>query len=160
MEDNVVKLLNLGFDAVETVNQKYAEIKSSGKLRKIIFATARKFFPGLLLDKYDYKKISQNFYSYVDRREDVYPQLLAGWDRSPRSGRKAIIYYNNNPETFRIAVRNALDCVKSKKEEHRIIFLNSWNEWGEGAFMEPDIFYGTQKLRVLKEELDRGLLNV
>lgn len=128
IDENINKALALGYDAVETTNQKYAELKVGGKFRKVIFAVARRICPGILLDKYNYEKIIENFYSPSDQRENVYPQLLAGWDRSPRSGRKAIIYYNNNPKTFRKAVDKALTCVAHKQPEHRILFLNSWNE--------------------------------
>lgn len=153
VENNVSEIKALGFDAVGTTDQKYAELKTGGKLRKVIFALVRKVFPGALLDKYNYSKIIDNFYSPSDRREDVYPQLLAGWDRSPRSGRKAIIYFNNTPETFAKAAEKAIDCVKNKKPEHRIIFLNSWNEWGEGAYMEPDLKYGKGKIQKLRDAL-------
>ena len=100
VDENISEVKALGFDAVGTTDQKYAELKTGGKFRKVCFAVVRKLFPGALLDKFDYSKIIDNFYSPSDRRDDVYPQLLAGWDRSPRSGRKAIIYYNNTPETF------------------------------------------------------------
>ncbi len=153
VDDNVSDIKDTGFDAVGTTDQKYAELKTGGKIRKILFALGRKLAPGMILDRYDYSKIIDNFYSPSDRREDVYPQLLAGWDRSPRSGRKAIIYYNNTPKTFEKAVEKALACVKDKSPEHRIIFLNSWNEWGEGAYMEPDLRYGNGKLMALKHLL-------
>jgi glycosyltransferase len=117
-------------------------------------AVVRRLFPGALLDKFDYSKIIDNFYSPSDRRDDVYPQLLAGWDRSPRSGRKAIIYYNNTPETFEKAAKKAVECVEDKAPEHRIVFLNSWNEWGEGAYMEPDLKYGKGKIQVLHKILE------
>jgi hypothetical protein len=81
--------------------------------------------------------------------------LLAGWDRSPRSGRRAIIYYNNTLQTFEKAVKIALDCVKDKEPEHRILFLNSWNEWGEGAYVEPDLKYGKGKLEAIKKQLNQ-----
>lgn len=154
VDDNISDIKKLGFDAVGTTNQKYAELKTGGKFRKICFAIIRRIFPGLLLDKYDYKKIIDNFYSPSDRREDVYPQLLVGWDRSPRSGRKAIIYYNNTPETFEEAAKKAIDCVKEKNSEHRILFLNSWNEWGEGAYMEPDLRFGKGKIHKLHDLLE------
>lgn len=153
IDENINVVKALGFDAIETTNQKYAELKTGGRLRKVIFAVVRRVFSGVLLDKYDYSKIIDNFYSPSDRREDVYPQLLVGWDRSPRSGRKAIIYYNNTPTTFAKAVDKALECVKDKDFEHRILFLNSWNEWGEGAYMEPDLRYGKEKIEVLKKRL-------
>lgn len=147
--DNIAEIRNMGVDAIGTTNQKYAELKTGGRLRKIVFASMRRIFPGFLLDIYDYEKIMDNFYSPTDKMEDVYPQLLVGWDRSPRSGRKAIIYNNDTPKAFEKAVRKAILCVKDKKPEHRIIFLNSWNEWGEGAYMEPDLRYGKEKINIL-----------
>ena len=153
VDDNINKAKAMGFDAIGTTGQKYAELKTGGKMRKLLFAAARRIAPGVLIDKYDYSKIMNNFYSPSDSREDVYPQLLSGWDRSPRSGRKAIIYYNNTPKTFEKAAKNAVNSVKNKSPEHRIIFLNSWNEWGEGAYMEPDLKYGKGKIKALKEVL-------
>lgn len=153
VDDNINKAKAMGFDAIGTTGQKYAELKAGGKIRKLLFAAARRIAPGVLIDKYDYCKIMNNFYSPSDAREDVYPQLLSGWDRSPRSGRKAIIYYNNTPDTFKKAAQNAVDFVKNKAPEHRIIFLNSWNEWGEGAYMEPDLKYGKGKIKALKKIL-------
>ena len=153
VDDNVSETKALGFDAVGTTDQKSAELKTGGKLRKICYAAVRRVLPGALLDKFDYSKIIDNFYSPSDKRDDVYPQLLAGWDRSPRSGRKAIIYYNNTPDTFKKAANRAVECVKDKNPEHRIVFLNSWNEWGEGAYMEPDLKYGKGKIEALAEVL-------
>ena len=154
INDNIDDAKSMGFDAIGTTDQKYAELKTGGKMRKVVFAAMRKFSLNTFIDKYDYSKIIDNFYSPSDSREDVYPQLLAGWDRSPRSGKKAIIYYNNTPQTFEKAVKKALECVKNKQPEHRIVFLNSWNEWGEGAYIEPDIKYGKAKLEILKKYLN------
>ncbi len=143
----------LGFDAVMSTNQKYAEVRTGGALRKMVYGAARRVKPGLLLEKYPYGDIARHFYTPADRRLDVYPQLLAGWDRSPRAGRRAIVYANRNPEDFERLARLCLNCVADKPPEKRIVFLNSWNEWGEGAYMEPDQFFGTQYLDALKREL-------
>ena len=35
-----------------------------------------------------------------------------------------------------------LDAVSNKPIEKRFVFLKSWNEWGEGNYMEPDLKYG------------------
>lgn len=154
IEDNINKFRNLGFDAVETTNQKYAELKVGGRLHKVIFALLRRIAPGLVVEKYKYSKIIDNYYSPSDGREDVYPQLLVGWDRAPRSGRKAIVYHGATPENFSKAVKKAIECIKHKQPEHRILFLNSWNEWGEGAYMEPDLKYGKGNIEALRKELD------
>lgn len=145
-----------GFDAVMTCNQKRAEFRASGKLKKFFNACMRRVMSNVHIEKYSYKKIIDNFYTELDAREDVYPQLLAGWDRSPRSGRKAIIYYGTTPETFKYAATKAVELVKNKNPEHRIIFLNSWNEWGEGAYMEPDLKFGKGKIKALADVLNNS----
>ena len=50
-------------------------------------------------------------------------------------------------------IRKILTLVKDKLPEHKVIFLKSWNEWGEGNYMEPDFEYGNMKLETLKAEL-------
>lgn len=154
-EDKIDGTRSLGFDAVMTSNQKNAEFKVAGKVKKIFSAVIRRIALGLYIEKYPYKKIIDNIYTGLDEREDVYPQLLAGWDRSPRSGRKAIVYYGITPDTFKYAAQKAVDQVKNKDPEHRIIFLNSWNEWGEGAYMEPDLEFGRGKIEALAEVLGK-----
>jgi hypothetical protein len=48
-------------------------------------------------------------------------------------------------------MQEALDVIKDKKPEHRILFLRSWNEWGEGNYLEPDAEFGRQYIEVLHE---------
>ena len=45
------------------------------------------------------------------------------------------------------------ESLKKKQEEHKILFLMSWNEWAEGNYVEPDLRYGHGYLNVLKEKL-------
>lgn len=153
VEENFAVYKNMGFDAINSINMKYAEMKTGGAIHKVVFGLMRKMDKMLFAEKYDYAKIMKNYYTDVDKREDVYPQLLAGWDRSPRSGKKAIVYYNTTPSTFKEAAKLAINHVESKSPEHRIIFLNSWNEWGEGAYLEPDQKYGKGLIKSLHEAL-------
>ena len=41
--------------------------------------------------------------------------------------------------------------IKDKPKEHKILFLMSWNEWGEGNYMEPDIEFGKGYIKALRE---------
>lgn len=43
-------------------------------------------------------------------------------------------------------------CNK-KRQRTQINFLNAWNEWGEGAYMEPDIKFGHKYIDALREVL-------
>jgi len=145
-------VLDLGFDAVNSRGLFRAELSVKGT-----WAKALKFFSRKLnlnyIDVYKYKSISKYLLIEEDKWENVYPTLLPNWDRSPRSGKSAVIYHESTPELFDKHVQHALDIVKDKKDENKILFLMSWNEWAEGNYVEPDLKYGTGYLDVLRKNL-------
>ena len=46
------------------------------------------------------------------------------------------------------------DVVAKKTIENQVIFLKSWNEWGEGNYMEPDLQYGKQYIYALRSVIE------
>ena len=56
-------------------------------------------------------------------------------------------------------VHQVLDLLKQKDDNNRLVFLKSWNEWGEGNYMEPDLRWGKQYINVLNEELQSFVSN-
>ncbi len=87
-------------------------------------------------------------------REEVIPLIAPNWDHSPRSGRSAIILKDSEPEYFYELCLKALKYVKNKSESHKLIFIQAWNEWGEGNHMEPDLKYGRGYLEALKRAIE------
>lgn len=148
-------LLGQGYDGVNSITLKYAEFKATGVIHKAIHSVMRKVFGGLVLDKYNYADLVKYFTTPEDYEERIYPQLIPRRDRSPRSGRKAMIYYGSTPELFKTAAENAVRCVEQRDYDHRLIFLNAWNEWGEGAYMEPDLKFGHGYIDALQEVLTK-----
>ena len=53
-----------------------------------------------------------------------------------------------------LSIKDVFSYIKNKDDEHRLVILKSWNEWGESNYLEPDLKYGTSMLDVLKEEND------
>lgn len=86
-------------------------------------------------------------------KKDWYPSIMPNWDNSPRSGLQGIILKDPNPELFRKHVKDAFNKVS--RFNHKIVFLKSWNEWGEGNYIEPDLIYGRRYLEVLSEEINK-----
>lgn len=152
-DKNIDKQLQQGYDAIVHGNLWAAEAKVKGKYIKLIENTIRTKFDRIFLNKYSYSKIVDNLVNDLDKRDDIYPCILPGWDRSPRSGRKATIYYGSNPDEWEKHVRKAVSMVRDKDYEHKIIILRSWNEWGEGNYVEPDTRWGHAYLDVLKKVL-------
>ena len=103
---------------------------------------------------YDYKKCFPNLIGKEEiENEDVFPSLMPNWDHTPRSGRRGYLFTNSTPELFQKHCEDVFSKISSKKEENQIVFLKSWNEWGEGNYMEPDLKYGLGYIAALKNAL-------
>lgn len=95
-------------------------------------------------------------YMVIDdcKNNGVIPCISPNWDHSPRSGHNAIILKDATPELFKKIAKRAIEVVKSKPKEEQIIMIKSWNEWGEGNYMEPDFEFGHGYIRALKEAIE------
>lgn len=155
LAQDIEKTIELGFDAVAPNNQWMAESKlNGGHYWHTLKNKLRAKYPRLIpLDTYSYKKITKYLLSGREIEENIYPQIIPNWDRSPRAGRKAVIYKNSTPELFGNLVKRAVEMIAKKKDEHKIIFLRSWNEWAEGNYMEPDLKFGQGYLKALKNNI-------
>lgn len=146
-------VLDTGVDGVIN-NWRYdAEMKTVGNyLKKRITDTISGHFHAALL-KYDYETLMSHFKSDDNYKDNCFPVITPGYDRTPRAGKNGIIYHNATPEKFKKHVHETLEYIKDKDDEHKIVFLDSWNEWGEGNYMEPDLKYGHGFLDALKSEI-------
>lgn len=156
LETNKDFYFDAGFDAICANHLQYAEDHAFNyvflkKLKSLIVRLTGGRFG--VLRKYNFKKIYKNLILTEDFDPNVYPTILSGYDRTARAGKKATIYYNYTPEIFKRHVEQALQAVENKNDEHRIVFLKSWNEWAEGNYMEPDLKYGSAFLDALKESV-------
>lgn len=145
-------ILEAGFDAIyndDTLNIHH----NLNFFHKVFLYILRDWFHFPTI--FSYKKAIN--YMLIDdcRSNDTLPMIAPSWDHSPRSSRNAFVLTNPKPEYFGRLVRMALNMVKDKPDEEKIIILKSWNEWGEGNHMEPDLKYGRGYLEVLKNELSK-----
>lgn len=68
--------------------------------------------------------------------EKNYAGGFIDWDNTARKRHKGLVAINNSPEKFKYYF-NAL-YKKAKKQNTPYIFINAWNEWAEGTYLEPD----------------------
>lgn len=154
-ENTKQDLLGLGFDAVYQTREEIAingaeEWTFWHRLRNRLI---KKY--GLIVgfNKANFGKNYKLLVTDEVKDADVYPQLCSGYDRSPRAGKKAQIFYNFTPSTWRLHIKDVLSYISHKNFENNIVILKSWNEWGESNYVEPDIKYGNAMLYVLGEEI-------
>lgn len=134
-------------------------LKKMGKAGKIV-KHAKKYFYGLThrVTPYamDYSKAFHHFITDKEYEDNVIPMIIPQWDHSPRSGRNGIILYNSNPKYFRQHAAEAIRAVKDKPSDRQLIFLKSWNEWGEGNYMEPDLTHGRGFIDALRQAIEES----
>lgn len=149
----VQQLLDLGYDAVIDNRMWHAEAAVMGAGLKRRLKTLFSYKWGVSLAKFNYAEIIKSLGSNDLYNENVYPTILPGYDRSARAGKHGVIYYNSTPKLFKEHVHDILKYIENKQDEHKIIFLKSWNEWGEGNYMEPDLKYGHGFIEALASEI-------
>lgn len=147
-------LLDLGFDGVNSFGKPRAEMLYTGRNKRLVQKLLRKYVSFLPVNTLDYPKAMKHFFAPEDSWENVYPALMPQWDRSPRIGNYDGVFVNSTPEAFKQHIADALDVIKDKTDEHKILFLRSWNEWGEGNYVEPDLRYGHGFLDALHDMLE------
>jgi hypothetical protein len=147
------QIIAYGYDAVNTYWQQ--GIMKNDHITKYTWNRLSEIMIGgkYQLSVWDYKEFATKLSSDLDSQQNYYPTILSGYDNSPRSGRRGRIFINYTPEIFDVHVKEVLRKIENKRYETKIAFLKSWNEWGEGNYIEPDLKFGWDYLDVLKNNL-------
>jgi len=81
-----------------------------------------------------------------------FPHVSIGWDNNARYvEKKAAITNNVNPETFKTYLLKAKAYADAHPEQPKLITINSWNEWVEGSYLEPDERFGMKYLEAVRD---------
>jgi hypothetical protein len=103
-------------------------------------------------------------YSYADARRLMerrrarfdFPYLstiMVGWDSAPRRGVKGVILVDNTVREFEAGLRALVDAAQRRPRDERLVFVNAWNEWAEGNYLEPDTVDGLARLEAVRRTL-------
>ncbi len=87
-----------------------------------------------------------------DYAENEFPGLIPDWDNTPRRSYKGLIYKGTTPKKFGEVLRVLKKKVHGKQND--FVFINAWNEWGEGAVLEPDQNKKHAYLEAIKEVME------
>ncbi|MCH5598011.1 glycoside hydrolase family 99-like domain-containing protein [Niabella ginsengisoli] len=113
-----------------------------------------------------YTQASKDYFKYADRAAKVfpipyYPNVSVGWDSSPRCDPDSTfkvrgypctpILSENTPEAFKKSLQQAKAFLDNHPDSKNILTINSWNEWTEGSYLEPDVMYKFSYLKAIKQ---------
>jgi lipopolysaccharide biosynthesis protein len=84
----------------------------------------------------------------------LFKSVMPGWDNTPRRQDTSRIFINSSPEAYEYWLGKTVEyTIANHRGEGRLAFINAWNEWGEGAHLEPDRRYGRRFLESTRNVL-------
>ena len=86
----------------------------------------------------------------------VFKTVSPSWDNTARRDDKATIFAGSTPALYQQWLSNAIQStICDNDESQRLVFVNAWNEWAEGAYLEPDAQYGYAYLNATAKALKK-----
>ena len=151
--DKIEEIFELGFDAVNHCHRldNYFQYNKRMNFSVRCLNVLRRYLkiPFII----PYKLAIKNSVFQQDFQENVFPTMMPNWDHTPRSGAGGTVLQGATPDLFEKHAEMVLNTVIEK--EKKIVFLKSWNEWGEGNYMEPDLRYGKGFINALRSALNK-----
>ena len=82
-----------------------------------------------------------------------YKGAFASWDNTPRRGKQGDVWQGSTPKKYKFYLKQQIKRTLREHANNGLIFINSWNEWAESCYLEPDKRYGRAYLEATKEAL-------
>lgn len=122
------------------------KIKNGEKLSKI------PILRHIIYARFDYDEANQIIINRKHKKNE-YRGVFTDYDDTPRRTKWAHMYKGATPAKFQKYLE--ANIQKSIEEGNEFLFINAWNEWGEGAYLEPDERYGYAYLNAVKRVVQK-----
>ncbi|MCC3604621.1 MAG: glycoside hydrolase family 99-like domain-containing protein [Microcoleus sp. PH2017_29_MFU_D_A] len=104
---------------------------------------------------YDYKDGVINSLSQEFPELKVFRSVMTSWDNTARRKRAAHAFINSHPDVYELWLRGIIEKTRQVNlGDEKLVFINAWNEWAEGAHLEPDQKYGYSYLLATRRALN------
>lgn len=142
-----------GFDAA-------VEFPPHNILGHDILAKVNLINPNFKGNVYDFEVLAKNECPLEDGEYSLFKTVMPGWDNTARRPNSGSIFHRSNPEIYGEWLSKVLKHTeKTHPKEERIVFINAWNEWAEGAHLEPDRKFGYGYLQATQRAIFHHRMN-
>jgi lipopolysaccharide biosynthesis protein len=100
---------------------------------------------------YDYEKAVRKGLNRPDPDYVLFRGAAPSWDNTARRQNSAHLFVNSSPAAFGYWLQELVAKARMSPKNERLVFINAWNEWGEGCHLEPDLKYGRAFLEEVRE---------
>ena len=162
-----------GLDGVYLIMAKTQDIETNPEE---FFMDAVVEFPPLLIDRYAKQVIKKTYLNpsfngrifdmeeFIKNQEflyetdfKLYKTVFPSWDNTARKAYTGASVFEISPELYKKWLKDCINWTKeNNNKDEQFIFINAWNEWAEGAHLEPDQKYGYAYLQATKEVLEEN----
>ncbi|MCC0649944.1 MULTISPECIES: glycoside hydrolase family 99-like domain-containing protein [unclassified Clostridioides] len=103
---------------------------------------------------FDYREYVEKR-NYIDYEcNKIYKCVTPSWDNTPRKAEKSWIFEGSSPKYYYMWLKDIMTMNKKNRNlDEDIVFINAWNEWGEGAILEPCSKYGYAYLNLTQKAI-------
>jgi glycosyltransferase involved in cell wall biosynthesis len=114
----------------------------------------------------DFNSTIYDWRIFLDRSDNysippfkLFRAITPSWDNTARKKNNGTIFLNNSPSLFEKWAINAFrdTITRHKNSDEQLVFVNAWNEWAEGAHLEPDQKYGYAWLKAISNAHEAAL---
>lgn len=149
--DNGDNVLAKGYDAA-CVDYMQMQNIISNPIKDFFWHVVRKFtnLPKYMTYNGYVKDVVENF----QPKEGFVPCIGPNFDHSPRSRNRGVILFGSTPRKWLKLCATMFSKVNFRKHDENIVVIKSWNEWGEGNYLEPDLQFGKQYIEATRKALD------
>ena len=103
---------------------------------------------------YDYKKLIEDKAYFKVKGNKLYRAVSPMWDNTARKMNKGLILDGATPELYKTWLKDIIVETKNNNDlDDNIIFINAWNEWAEGTYLEPDLKWQYKYLEATKDAI-------
>ncbi len=106
---------------------------------------------------FDYEQAALGYVATPVRAGTCFRGVMPRWDNTPRKQNEGITFAGSTPGAYQAWLEFVLRQTKLKNfGDERLVFINGWNEWAEGAYLEPDLRWGHAYLEATRLALERS----
>jgi lipopolysaccharide biosynthesis protein len=140
----------IGFDAM-------VEFPPNNTAPPLVTGRVRKLNPDFSGNVYDWSCFPERSRNYDTPGHVFFRGVNPGWDNEARKPGVSNIFVNASPRGYEEWLVNAArDTIRRfDSPDQRLVFINAWNEWAEGAHLEPDVRLGYAWLDATRRALEK-----
>jgi lipopolysaccharide biosynthesis protein len=136
----------IGFDAA-------VEFPPNNTTPEPITARQQLLNPDYQGDVHDWREMARQSMAKSDPAYPCYPGVNPSWDNEPRRSGRGRLFVHASPRGYRDWLRQAIATARRRFPAQPMVFINAWNEWAEGAVLEPDTRLGHAWLETTRAAL-------